>query len=135
MKEREAETEGSLLQRYLSTDQPVLLGVQGEGLREGRAELHPSEEPQEDLKGDRVELHPSEVPLEDQGVVQVGRVELHPSEAPLEDLVELSEDHWVVDLVALQMHRVEGLMMVDLVLLVDRVVSRPSVVQRVDREG
>ena len=50
-KEREAETEGSLLQRYLSTDQPVLLGVQGEGLREGRAELHPSEEPQEDLKG------------------------------------------------------------------------------------
>ena len=36
---------------------------------------------------------------------------------------------------ALQMHRVEGLMMVDLVLLVGRVVSRPSVVQRVDPEG
>ena len=97
----------------------------------GRVELHPSEAPLEDpgvVQVDRVEWHPSEVPLEDLGAMQVGRVEWHPSGVP-------PEDHWGVDLVALQMHRVEELMMVDLVLLEGRVGSRPLEVQRVDQEG
>ena len=101
-------------------------------------ELHPSGGLLEDRvgpQGGRVELHPSGAPLEDPGVVQVDRVELHPSEGLLEDLVGMRVGHWVVDLVALQMHRVEELMMVDLVLLEDRVGSRPSVVRRVDPEG
>ena len=118
---------------------PSEVPLEGQGVVQvGRVELHPSGAPLEDpgvVQVDRVELHPSEVPLEVQGAMQVDRAELHPSEAPLEDLVELSEDHWVVDLVALQMHRVEGLMMVDLVLLEGRVGSRPSEVQRVDQEG
>ncbi len=103
-----------------------------------RVEWHPSEVPLEDLGAmqvGRVEWHPSEVPPEVQGAMQVGRAELHPSEVPLEDLVGMRVDHWVVDLVALQMHRVEELMMVDLVLLEGRVGSRPSEVQRVDLEG